>query len=76
MSTVTVRLPEQKRLRLQQLARARGITVNQLLNQLASEAIDELDAEGNFRARALQGSAARGIATLDLLDRHFQKAQK
>jgi hypothetical protein len=41
--SISIHLPESKRLRLQQAAKARGLTVNQLMNQLASEAIAELD---------------------------------
>ena len=76
MSTLTVRLGEQKRLRLQQAAKARGLTVNQLMNQLASEAIAELDAEADFRSRSKRGSAARGLATLAALDRHFARPRQ
>ena len=75
-NTIIIRLSEQKRLRLQQAAKARGLTVNQLMNQLASEAIAELDAEARFRSRSAQGSAARGLATLAALDRHFARPRR
>lgn len=68
MSTLTIRLPEDKHARLRQLARHRDISVNKLVEELATITIAEFDAETRFRALASRGSAQKGLALLDKLD--------
>jgi len=69
MSMLTIRLPESKHTRLRQLAQSRGISMNRLVNELATVALAQHDAETRFRLVAATGSAQRGLALLDKLDR-------
>ncbi len=68
MSTLTIRLPDDKHARLRQLAKHRDISVNKLMEELATISIAEFDAETRFRALAARGSAEKGIELLDKLD--------
>jgi hypothetical protein len=68
MATLTIRLPDDKHARLRQLAQQRRISLNKLMEELATIALAEFDAETRFRARAARGSAAEGLRLLDKLD--------
>ena len=68
MSTLTIRLPDEKHARLRQLARQRQLSLNKRIEELATVALAEFDAETRFRARAAKGSPERGIHLLDRLD--------
>ena len=72
MSTLTIRLPEEKHARLRQLAKHRGISVNKLVEEMATITLAEFDAETRFRALAARGSAEEGLALLDKLDEAFE----
>jgi predicted transcriptional regulator len=71
MSTLTIRLPDDKHARLRQLAKHRDISVNKRIEELATISIAEFDAESRFRALAARGSAKKGLAILDKLDASF-----
>ena len=71
MSTLTIRLPDDKHARLRQLAKHRDISVNKLVEELATISIAEFDAESRFRALAARGSAEQGLTILDKLDASF-----
>ena len=71
MSTLTIRLPDDKHARLRQLAKHRDISVNKLVEELATISIAEFDAESRFRALAARGSAKKGFEILDKLDASF-----
>jgi hypothetical protein len=71
MSTLTIRIPEGKHVRLRTLAKARGISVNRLIDDLATVALAEYDTETRFRSLAARGSKRAGLALLDKLDRAF-----
>ena len=73
MSTLTIRLPEAKHARLRHLAESRGVSMNKLMDELATVALAQHDAEVRFRTFAAKGSAARGLALLDKLDREFRR---
>ena len=68
MATLTIRLPDDKHARLRQLAQQRKISLNKLMEELATIALTEFDAETRFRARAARGSAAEGVRLLGKLD--------
>jgi len=74
MSTLTIRLAQDKHARLRQLAEAQGVSMNKLMDELATIALAQFDAETRFRARAAAGSAAKGLRALAKLDRHFGTA--
>lgn len=76
MSTLTIRLPDDKHARLRQLAKHRDISVNKLMEELATISIVEFDAESRFRAMAARGSVKKGLAVLDQLDVAFNPNKK
>lgn len=76
MSTLTIRLPEDKHARLRQLARHREMSVNKLIEELATIGLAEFDAESRFRALAARGSVEKGLAVLDRLDAAYSAAPK
>jgi hypothetical protein len=73
MSTLTIRLPEMKHARLRRLAHSRKVSMNKLIDELATVALAQHDAELRFRAFAAKGSAARGLALLNKLDRRLRR---
>jgi len=52
MSTLTIRLPATKHQRLKDFARARGVSLNKLVEEWATVALAQLDAENHYRLRA------------------------
>ena len=66
MTAFTVRLRDEKYVRLKELAREQKISVNRLIDELATLYLAEQDLEVRFQARALRGKGKveRG---LDLL---------
>ncbi|WP_369856888.1 toxin-antitoxin system HicB family antitoxin [Candidatus Thalassolituus haligoni] len=71
MSTLTVRLPDDKHNRLKALAAHRKISMNKLIEELSTQAIAEFDTEVRFRAMAAVGDRSKGLELLDKLDEHF-----
>ena len=67
-ATLTIRLSDDKHARLGQMAQQRKISLNKLMEELATIALTQFDAETWFLARAARGSAAEGIRLLDKLD--------
>ena len=61
MSTLTIRIPEMKHARLGNLAKARGISVNRLMDELATIALAEHDTEAStepWQQRGLKTSVS------------------
>ena len=69
MSTITLRIPDDKHERIKELAKSRNVSVNKLFEELATIALAEYDAKTHFMTLAAQGDADRGLALLDKLDR-------
>ncbi|MDY0301990.1 MAG: hypothetical protein RBQ99_10445 [Trichlorobacter sp.] len=67
MSALTLRLTDEKHMRLKELAQKRGQSVNRLLDEVTTVLLAELDAETRFRLRAKRGSGkkAQGLKLLD-----------
>ena len=76
MSTLTIRLPDDRHLRHRKLAKHRGISVNKLMEELATISIAEFDAETRSRTLAARGSVKKGLAVLDKLDATFARKAK
>ena len=74
MSTLTIRLPQDKHERLRELARKRGISVNRLIDELSTMALTQHDTEIRFHALAAKGSPKAGLRIIDKLDRVHRKA--
>lgn len=68
MSTLTIRLPDEKHKRLKALAASRKISVNKLIDELSTVALVEFDARNRFKARAARGSAGHGLELIDKLN--------
>ena len=71
MSTLTVRLPDDKHTRLKALARHRNISLNKLIEEISTQVIAEFDTEVRFRALAATGDVQQGLELLDKLDTHL-----
>lgn len=69
MSTLTIRLPDDKHQRLRELARQQKVSVNRLFDELATVALAEHDAFVRFQLRAQRGSPKRASKLLDRLDK-------
>ncbi len=52
MSALIIRMPQEKRERLRQVAKERNLSVNKLIEEMATVAIAEHDAEVRFHVRA------------------------
>ena len=66
MTTMTIRLPDDKYQRLKALAQARGMSINRLVDEMATLMLAEFDAETRFAARVARGRGreAEGLALL------------
>lgn len=68
MSVLTIRLPDDKHERLKALARANDVSVNKLMDELATVALANFDARVRYQTRAARGDTARALMLLDRLD--------
>ena len=68
MATLTVRLPDDKHDRLKIMAKQQGISLNRLMDELATTVLAEFDTSTRFKIRASQGSRKKGLLLLDKLD--------
>jgi hypothetical protein len=68
MATLTIRIPDDKHSRLKQLAEAKGISVNKLIEELSTIALVEFDTYNRFRAMAAVGDRQTGLQLIDKLD--------
>ena len=75
MTTLTLRLPDDTYARLKELARYRGVSLNRLMEELATIAVTRHDTETRFRRLAAGGSADMGIDVLDKLDHAFRGSE-
>jgi len=72
MSTLTIRLPDDKHNRLRSMAKQRGISLNKLMDELSTVALAEFDTFTRFKIRAMKGTPKQGLALLDKLDKANQ----
>ncbi len=72
MSTLTIRLPDDKHNRLKVLAKHRKISVNKLIEEASTILMTEFDIETRFQARAAKGSVVDALHFLKKLDEHFK----
>lgn len=68
MATLTIRLPDEKHHRLKELAKAKGISINKLIEELSTLALAEFDANTRFKAMAATGNPEEGLKILAKLD--------
>jgi HicB family len=72
MATLTIRLPNDKHLRLKKLAKTRGVSINKLIEELSTIALVEFDAQTRFKILAARGDINQGLEILEKLDRLHQ----
>ena len=68
MGTLTIRMPDATHERLKQLAKARNLSVNKLIEEFSTAALAEFDAETRFLARATRGNPSRALKLLRRVD--------
>ena len=68
MSTLTIRLPDDKADRIRELARMKGVSVNKLFDEWTAQMLTELDVERRFRLMATQGDPQAALRILEKLD--------
>lgn len=68
MTTLTIRLSEDKHERLKTLAKSRNMSVNKLIDELATVALANHDAFLRFQTLARQGDPQRALALLEQID--------
>lgn len=66
MTALTVRLPDEKYRRLKNLAQVKGMSINRLVDEMATAMLTEFDTETRFMARAERGKhrTEEGLALL------------
>ena len=69
MTVLTLRLPDDTGERLKQLASARGLSVNKLLEELSTSALAAHDAETRFRLAAKAADRGAALGVLERLGR-------
>src|SRR5258708_33193440 len=65
MSTLTIRMPDAMHARLRDLARARGVSTNKLIEEMATARLSPHDAEVRFRLMAMRGTPQPAPPALD-----------
>jgi predicted transcriptional regulator len=73
MATLTIRLPDDKHTRLKELAQARGVSVNKLIEELSTIALTEFDTYTRFKTIAANGDPKEGLKLLAKLDALTEK---
>ncbi|MGL5033207.1 MAG: toxin-antitoxin system HicB family antitoxin [Microcystaceae cyanobacterium] len=68
MTTLTIQLADDKHTHLQQLADIKGISVDQLIEEISSLVLSELKIYTRFKVMADQGDRAEGLRLLAKLD--------
>jgi hypothetical protein len=56
MSALIIRLPDDKHERLKRLAKARGVSVTKLIDEMATILLVDYDAQARFELRAARGA--------------------
>ena len=73
MSTLTIRLPATKHQRLKDFARARGVSLNKLVEEWATVALAQIAAENHNRLRAARGRAEVGLTLFEKPDHTLER---
>lgn len=68
MSTLTIRMSDEKVARLKSLAQSKQMSVNKLIDELSTIALANYDTKLRFEARKAKGDAHYGLTLLDELD--------
>jgi hypothetical protein len=71
MGSLHLRIPDEKHQRLKELAKSKNMSVNKLLEELATIALTEYDLETRFKIRANRGSTEKALEVLEKLQQDF-----
>ena len=72
MAAINIRLSDEKHERLKKLAKSKNISVNKLMEELATIALTEFDTETRFKLLASLGSVERGLELIRKAQQHFE----
>lgn len=72
MSTLMIRLPNDKADKIRDLARSKGISVNKLFDEWTAQMLTEIDVERRFRLLAAQGDPQTALRILEKIDQKMQ----
>ncbi len=72
MAAINIRLSDEKYERLKKLAKAKNISVNKLMEELATMALAEYDLETRFKVRASRGSTEKALEVLEKLKEDYR----
>ncbi len=64
MSTITIRMPDNKHERLKKYAKEQGISLNKLFDEMSTVLLAQFDAQTRFKIRALRGDPKEGLKIL------------
>lgn len=70
MSTLTIRLPDDKAEKIRDMARRKGISVNKLFDEWTAQMLTEMDVERRFRVMAAQGDPQTALRILEKIDQN------
>ncbi|PZO42739.1 MAG: toxin-antitoxin system HicB family antitoxin [Pseudanabaena frigida] len=68
MTTLTIRLPDDKYLRLKKLDESQGLSINKLIEELSTISLVEFDTLTRFKLLAAQSDPKEGLKLIDKLD--------
>ncbi len=68
MATLTIRLPDDKHLRLKKLSESQGLSINKLIEEFLAIALVKFDTHTRFKLLAAQSDRTVGLKLLDKLD--------
>lgn len=68
MATMTIRLPDAKHERSRRLAERPGVSLNRLVDEWATMALAQFDAETRYLLRSARGNARRSLTLLDKVE--------
>jgi predicted DNA-binding ribbon-helix-helix protein len=71
MGSLHLRISNEKHQRLKELAKSKNMSVNKLLEELATIALTEYDLETRFKIRANRGSTEKALEVLEKLQQDF-----
>ena len=71
MGSLHLRISNEKHQRLKELAKSKNMSVNKLLEELATIALTEYDIETRFKIRANRGSTEKALEVLEKLKQDF-----
>ena len=71
MGSLHLRISNEKHRRLKELAKSKNMSVNKLLEELATIALAEYDIETRFKIRANRGSTEKALEVLEKLKQDF-----